>query len=139
MFGSLGCLPMFGPKVSFQGYIPGQGPKTKGWVVTQCLVPRLASKVVYQGWVPRPKAGWVPNVWSQGSGSKGLVRPICQAYCRMHVLCLSTEVQFSLDDVYLLSQPDSNTKRSWGDHIIEWNPPHPTTETFKALQGNPGS
>ena len=24
-----------------------------------------------------------------------------------------------------LSQPNSNTKRSWGDHIIEWNPPHP--------------
>ena len=24
----------------------------------------------------------------------------------------------------LLSQPNSNTKRSWGDHIIEWNPPH---------------
>jgi hypothetical protein len=26
-----------------------------------------------------------------------------------------------------LSQPNSNTKRSWGDHIIEWNPPPPPT------------
>ena len=24
-----------------------------------------------------------------------------------------------------LSQPNSNTKRSWGDHIMQWNPPQP--------------
>ena len=45
--------------------------------------------------------------------------------------------QHTISVQYILSQPNSNTKRSWGDHIIEWNPPHPT-QTFKALPGNPG-
>ena len=49
----------------------------------------------------------------------------------------------SLPKSLFLSQPNSNTKRSWGDHIIECNPPpapqppHPT-QTFKTLPGNPG-
>ena len=45
------------------------------------------------------------------------------------------------DIVIVLSQPNSNPRRSWGDHIIEWNPPPPPhpTQTFKALPGNPGN
>jgi hypothetical protein len=32
-----------------------------------------------------------------------------------------------------LSQLNSNPRRSWGDHTIEWNPPHPTTTPPKLL------
>ena len=35
-----------------------------------------------------------------------------------------------------MSQPNSNTKRSWGDHIIEWNPPPPPTHPTKTLPRN---
>ena len=41
-------------------------------------------------------------------------------------------------EIPILSQPNSNPRRSWGDHIIEWNPPPHPTQTFKALPGNPG-
>ena len=41
-----------------------------------------------------------------------------------------------------LSQPNSNTKRIWGDHIMQWNPPPPPTpptQTFKSLPDELGS
>ena len=51
--------------------------------------------------------------------------------------CWPLQYYYSL---LLLSQSNYNAKRSWGDHTIKWNPPPPpTTQTFKALPGNPGS
>jgi hypothetical protein len=47
-----------------------------------------------------------------------------------------------LGALLLLSQPNSNTKRSWGDHILQWNPPPPPThptQTCKALPDDLGS
>ena len=45
--------------------------------------------------------------------------------------------------LFKLSQTNINPRQSWCDHIIEWNPPHPTThpktQTFKAFQNNLGS
>ena len=40
---------------------------------------------------------------------------------------------------YFCHSPTSTQKRSWCDHIMQWNPLHHPTETFKALPGNPGS
>ena len=42
---------------------------------------------------------------------------------------------FDGSSLRLLSQPNSNTKRSWGDHIIEWNPPPHTNSTSAPTPG----
>ena len=44
-----------------------------------------------------------------------------------------TVMQFMGTQLLQLSQPNFKPTQSWCDHIIEWNPPHPTTTIVNIL------